>query len=1092
MKTFLSVTRSALVLVMLFSGILSAQELPQIVPPAPNAAAMVKYVDMPVSYVTGIPNISVPIYNISHGEISLPVNLSYHAGGIRVEEIASWVGLGWSLNAGGVVSRTTKGLPDDAAQDGYIYTSKTVQALSQLAHNSQQLYDDIVDSMNGGNDYEPDIFSFNFGGYSGKFAYDQGSDEFFQMPYSNVKITPVYETSGTKITSWVFTTPDGFKYYFGESEDGLRTGTDVNSSGATFSHSNNGLSIPASGPSIPIHITSWHLMDIVSPNGDQVKFYYDTQIGVTNFVKTSEDYVLSCGTGGSGGDFSASFMESTVNQSVLDKIEFGDGTITFIEDTATRTDLSGAKALKTIEISYDSSLIKKFNLTHDYSVSAVETGKWTNLGNDTQRRYRLRLLSVQEEGLNGTTLPPFSFEYSSIALPSRFSNAQDYWGYYNAKTSNISLIPETYISGIDVYTGDANRTVDTVNSKAGILTKVTYPTGGSAEYFYESNTASNIISESTGYNLRNRSTASNVSFTKIPANWNGTLYTKNFTVGANIMGQVTITSSMTGCSDPNNLAHISCDFGLSITGITDPNFSLLIGSPEILTTLPAGTYKVEATVQGSGSTDFNVLISWAEDPHPAYLNIGGQRIQKIVLNDAEGNTLEKTFEYDKLDQSLTSGNIISSPIFLDTNFWNGSCSPPQNVEKITSYSQAPSVFVKGNAMSYSNVTEFRSDNVKTEYTFNHNGDIAHSSSRQGIVHLPDLYADWIRGNLVKKEAFSLANSVYKTVKSDSTVYERVSTGTINNFGLTVLPTIGASGVTTFEYGFYSGMSEWYRPKKTYSTIHYDTDEVTTVQDLIYDNNALLPSKIITTTSDDMPLITLNYYPEDVTLVSDLGHDNLSTSEKAAIDKLKSNDLHRIAQLVQSETYKDEDKDNIPDSNELLSTQRTIFKVPYTNMVVPDTIQTAKGTKDLENRIVFESYYANGKLKEVSKADGATIVYIWGYNEQYPIAKIENASYSQISSQVSNLHSKSNADNDRTIGGTGNEGALRTALSSLQTSVPDALVTTYTYDPLVGVTSITDPTGNTIYYEYDDLNRLERVLDEDGKILSKNTYNFKNQ
>ena len=64
-------------------------------PVTPSAFQFVKYTEMPVSEYTGIPNISVPLYQINVDDIKLPVNLTYHAVGIQVSQEASWVGLGW-------------------------------------------------------------------------------------------------------------------------------------------------------------------------------------------------------------------------------------------------------------------------------------------------------------------------------------------------------------------------------------------------------------------------------------------------------------------------------------------------------------------------------------------------------------------------------------------------------------------------------------------------------------------------------------------------------------------------------------------------------------------------------------------------------------------------------------------------------------------------------------------------------------------------------------------------------------------------------------------------------------------------------------
>jgi YD repeat-containing protein len=69
--------------------------------------------------------------------------------------------------------------------------------------------------------------------------------------------------------------------------------------------------------------------------------------------------------------------------------------------------------------------------------------------------------------------------------------------------------------------------------------------------------------------------------------------------------------------------------------------------------------------------------------------------------------------------------------------------------------------------------------------------------------------------------------------------------------------------------------------------------------------------------------------------------------------------------------------------------------------------------------------------------------------------------------------------------------LISEFQTLRQNNPNVQITSYTYDPLIGVTSMTDARGNVMYYEYDNLNRLKHVKDKDGNILSENLYNYKN-
>ena len=141
---------------------------------------------------------------------------------------------------------------------------------------------------------------------------------------------------------------------------------------------------------------------------------------------------------------------------------------------------------------------------------------------------------------------------------------------------------------------------------------------------------------------------------------------------------------------------------------------------------------------------------------------------------------------------------------------------------------------------------------------------------------------------------------------------------------------------------------------------------------------------------------------------------------------------------------------------------------------------AKESGTLEERVTYHKYTSFGKPREVSKTDGTHITYIWGYNYAYPVAKIDNATYTQVSAIVD----EANIQNLTGV-------ALENALASLRTNLPNAMVTTYDFEPMIGMTKSTDPRGRNTYYSYDIMGRLEFLLDHDGNVLSQNTYHYKN-
>ena len=83
--------------------------MPKPVPQSPNVASLGQFGNYGVSHFTGIPDISIPIFEATSGDLEVPITLSYHSSGVKPTEVASWVGLGWSLSAGGQISRSIRG-----------------------------------------------------------------------------------------------------------------------------------------------------------------------------------------------------------------------------------------------------------------------------------------------------------------------------------------------------------------------------------------------------------------------------------------------------------------------------------------------------------------------------------------------------------------------------------------------------------------------------------------------------------------------------------------------------------------------------------------------------------------------------------------------------------------------------------------------------------------------------------------------------------------------------------------------------------------------------------------------------------------------
>jgi YD repeat-containing protein len=472
--------------------------LPRIVPPSPEAASLGKYADIPVSYYTGVPSINIPLYTIDYEGYLLPISLSYHASGIKVNQEASWVGLGWVLNAGGVVYRTVIGRDDFAYRIGNnIYpwpddksTNIDFNMIGAILYpESNSNYPNPYEHYGSHarlQDGEPDIFTFNFNGRSGKFIYTRDGVPVL-YPHQDLMVEGTFSIDDPLI----ITDEQGIKYYF-EAEEQTKSVRFVNSV-AIYDNT---------------EITAYYLSRIVLPNLKVITFNYNSQNyqcrGTKNY---SQRYTVEQAT--TDGLVSIEDIDQ-IQGKYLTSIVWETNRIEF--ETSNRTDLADAinfdgsfkpQKLNGIHVYYENQKIKSFRLNSSY----FNDGQ-------TEKMKRLRLDEIFEvDNTNPTiTLPPWEFSYCNSQMLKDKTSLGDHWGYHNIISPNsygippfsgsVSTMEEKYFSIYETYPGEsytnvsditfnifgANRSSSFPEMKAGILERIIYPTGGSTIFEYEPNT----------------------------------------------------------------------------------------------------------------------------------------------------------------------------------------------------------------------------------------------------------------------------------------------------------------------------------------------------------------------------------------------------------------------------------------------------------------------------------------------------------------------------------------------------------------------------------------------------------------------------
>jgi YD repeat-containing protein len=463
--------------------------VPTVVPQSPNSAAFSKYGDYPVNMFSGVPEISIPLYTVESGGLKVPITLSYHASGIKVTDVASWVGLGWSLSAGGSVTRNILGgRPDE--NGGYLVNYKDPSTIHTTVNSDlDYLYQAQVLRIW---DTRPDMFSYNIPGYGGKFFFN--AKDAYKI--TTIPFTPIAIRNSGSTTALNFTIQD-------EHGNAFLLGQNYRETTTTYSQS----SIQTIGA------TAWMLEQMIAQNRrDTIKFTYASaninppdQLGQSVIVEDREiDYPTESPHPSPYIQATTTVQTNTataITEQRLQQIYFKNGRVDFTLSSSLRSDLNGGKALDNIKI-----------YNYNYETRVMELQKTITFNTSYYldsfgSAMKLRLDGITISDKSGTIIQRYSFAYNQLAIPNNLSYARDYWGYYNGKTSNVTLIPKTQIdyqpnpilNPTQVFIGGSNaniRDIDTTFMQAGVLTSIKYPTGGHTDFIYETNRyydASNVM-----------------------------------------------------------------------------------------------------------------------------------------------------------------------------------------------------------------------------------------------------------------------------------------------------------------------------------------------------------------------------------------------------------------------------------------------------------------------------------------------------------------------------------------------------------------------------------------------------------------------
>ena len=1071
---------------LLAQGVPSQFSYPVKPPPAPEAASLAKCINFPVDYNTGVPRIEIPLFELKGRESSLPLVISYHAGGFKAKEESAYTGLGWSLSSDFQIVREIRGHDDFRQLSGYYYYEqvpfgKLTNFDFANTYTPPPPYNRLR-MLNNEIDTQSDKYYYRLKGKSGCFYLRKSQNEgitLVPVPYTGIRFEVILPT-GTSTLGFRVTDTDGTVYLFG----GTTTTIEKNDPGTP-------------GIDLGTYISSWKCREIISPSKlDTIQFSYrqlSSRVSYT-FVESSELYEnMSIPLGQPDG------------LTEVRRVFFADDISNMFPGSAEITLKDILKKIPFQNINYPH--VINYTVSQDYTrfifpeyCEDPPVYTETDYVDNTYQLGEMQFVNgkrVQER------LVPSVIKFNGNKLLFNYNTLYEYLSSIKIVDSSQQQVREIAFTQTCV----GQKVSAERNSLTNYLDKIQIVGNPSETYKFDYSSMHAFSNFTIGCDFwgglrgtthdRTDNVDINVPFMQIETpHYLSNNYLDQMLLNYFIGGNYLLYMEMENNVQPQYalkglLKRITYPTG----GYTDFEFECnrIDGGWR---TIPSGGARVASILncQADGTVASRKYYVYGEDgtgiirglhaPFSESENVFLCRQNVLYIGDTP---IDEYYDKTYLDYPTALKTVIYSNAIEDLYYGNGA---PIYYQKVTEYEDAVG-----------------SKYGKKEYIYTSPEAYGfHLRSQILDTNLKSFQEDWRLGKIQAENTYKYENGEYKLIHSKEYKHKIFNSGikihNLQSYKRNIIYMTRYNG--TLDSYIQAEISdpltlsyiERYLPVGNGLVEHFPEE---------INSGDILLEKITETTYDGpRQLVTTTTYTYDQQ--AQLNTTTVHTSDGQVRTRTRrypyyygtaipfiqrmitANNISAVIEEVEEDSITSKVVSGII-SRYRVDNPGQVESVSLLGSGVPGYVSS---TVNKNSFVMAPGYYEKMSCTydevdnpvQIIDNSGLSTVYLWGYNNQYPIAEIKNASYEAVKVLLADavvISLRKSFDDDYICS--------KIDLLRQHPSMNKAHVTTFIHQPLVGVIQIVSPAGQSRSYHYDTLGRLCEIIDVDGLVVQKYQYNY---